>query len=256
MTEPSRPVRRIVVAATAAAVVVAGAVTTATAGDRGGDLVSDYDRSVRQATEAVAAVKAEAAHSTAEPHTHNDPSTKNALSRAGESTEDAQDPTSAAEKIANAAAVAAGRGTPEPALTTTPANRPRAVHPATRYAMANGCYSLVADGEPLYFKPTRLGDYLLYDAERQFVTSGAETAAQKSAEPSNDTSSARLRSRPLSQATIICRSARVVITSREQCSTKDSHKMMRVPRLAARRTLPSSRTQVASSQSCRMFFSM
>ncbi len=164
MPETSRPVRRIAVAATAAAVLVAGAVTTATAGDRSGDLVSDYDRSVRQAAEAAAEVKAEA-----RPHSHSDPSTKNALSRAGETTRNAQDPTSAVEKAANAAAVAAGRGTPEPTLTTTPATRPRATHPATRYAMANGCYTLVDGGEPLFFKPTRLGDYLLYDAERQFV---------------------------------------------------------------------------------------
>ena len=180
MSETSRPVRRIVVAATVAAVAVAGAVTTATAGDRTGNLASDYDRSVRQASETVAESKAHAEEGS---HSHSDPSTKNDLSRAGETTKDAQDPTSAAEKIANAAAVAAGRRTPEPALTTTPANRPRADHPATRYAMANGCYTLVEDGEPLFFKPTRLGDYLLYDAERRFVAVGGE----KAAEPSGDT---------------------------------------------------------------------
>ena len=182
MTETSRPVRRIVVAATAAAVVVAGAVTTATAGDRTGNLVSDYDRSVQQATEVVAEAKAEAP-STTGPHSHTDPSTKNDVSRAGETTKNAQDPTSAAEKIANASAVAVGRRTPEPTLTTTPADQPRANHPATRYAMANGCYTLVEDGEPLFFKPTRLGDYLLYDADRRFVTFGGE----KAAEPSGDT---------------------------------------------------------------------
>jgi len=182
VTETSRPVRRIVVAATAAAVVVAGAVTTATAGDRTGNLVSDYDRSVQQATEVVAEAKAEAP-STTGPHSHTDPSTKNDVSRAGETTKNAQDPTSAAEKIANASAVAVGRRTPEPTLTTTPADQPRANHPATRYAMANGCYTLVEDGEPLFFKPTRLGDYLLYDADRRFVTFGGE----KAAEPSGDT---------------------------------------------------------------------
>ena len=173
MTESSRPVRRIVVTPTAAAVLVAGAVTTATAGDRDGDLVGNYDRAVRQATTAVAEAKAEA-----KPHSHSDPSTKNALSRAGETTEDAQDPTSAVERVANATAVAVGRGTPEPALTTTPANRPRALHPATRHAMANGCYTLLKGGAPLYFKPTRLGHYLLYTSDRTFVSRGNELSAE------------------------------------------------------------------------------
>lgn len=178
MREPSRVLRRIVVPATAAAVLVAAAISTATAGDRTGDLVSTYDRTVTQATTALAEVEFEA-----KPHSHADQATKNALSRAGETTKDAQDPTSAAEKVANAAAVAAGRGTPAPDLTTTPVDRPRPVHPPTRFAMANGCYTLVDGSEPLFFKPTALGDYLLYDAERQFVATGGGRAAA----PGDDT---------------------------------------------------------------------
>lgn len=163
MPETSRPVRRSAVVA--AAVLVAGVLVAGT---------------VRQVPQAGAQAKDPVAR---QPHSHGAPSTKNALSRAGETTENAQDPTSAIEKAANAAAVAAGRGTPEPPLTTTPVNRPRAEHPATRYAMAGGCYALLEGGEPLFFKPTRLGDYLLYDAERRFVTLGGE----KAAEPSTDT---------------------------------------------------------------------
>ena len=54
--------------------------------------------------------------------------------------------------------------------------------PEDVYAMANGCYRLVAGGEPLFFKPTGLGTYLLYDAQRQFVSTTGKVAA-----PSADT---------------------------------------------------------------------
>ena len=57
-------------------------------------------------------------------------------------------------------------------LTTTPLREPRTTHPATRYAMAGGCYTLVGGGEPLFFKATDLGHYLLYDADRRFVSTG------------------------------------------------------------------------------------
>ena len=87
---PDQPpaARRLLVAGAVAAVLVAGAVTTATAGDRTGDLPAGYDASVEQA------VAERAQHSgrhTAEarPHRHDDPATKNALSRTGEKGEDA-----------------------------------------------------------------------------------------------------------------------------------------------------------------------
>ncbi len=168
---------RLVAPAAAAAVVVGGAVTASATGfgvDRSGDLLTTYDR----ATAATAAGTAgpdgpdDPTHPPgreAEPHDHADPDTKNAVSRAGESTARAQDPTSAQEKVANAAAVGAGRAQAPPRLTTRPASVARAVHPPTRYALANGCYRLTRGGEPLYFKPTALGRYLLHDADRRFV---------------------------------------------------------------------------------------
>ena len=104
---------------------------------------------------------------------------KNALSRAGEIGEDTQDPTTAAERAASASYVARERRLPDPQLTSVRVMRPRALHPQDRYAMANGCYDLA--GEPVYFKPTDLGDYLLYDADRAFVTADGERAAAPSA---------------------------------------------------------------------------
>ena len=177
MSPSSRPLRRLVVPATVAALVVGGALSQAAGGvDRSGDLVGGYDARVAAATARAADVAAEAA-----PHDHGDPSTKNALSRAGETTQQAQDPTSAVEKITNATAVAAARTSAPPTLATRPATMPRAEHPPTRYALANGCYTLTRGGEPRYFKPTALGRYLLYDADREFVTSGGEKAAEPGA---------------------------------------------------------------------------
>jgi microsomal dipeptidase-like Zn-dependent dipeptidase len=40
--------------------------------------------------------------------------------------------------------------------------------PKTRYDLANRCFALA--GEPIYFKPTTLGSYLLHDADRRLVT--------------------------------------------------------------------------------------
>ena len=76
------------------------------------------------------------------PHNHNDPATKNAVSRAGAVRQATQDPTTATERRANASYVARERALPDPRLTTVAAYQPRAQHPQTRYAMANGCYSL------------------------------------------------------------------------------------------------------------------
>jgi hypothetical protein len=176
---------RLVAPVTAAAVVLTGAVTATVTGlgvERRGDLLSTYDRAA--AHDRAARGAGEAAHAVADgahAHDHTDPATKNAVSRAGVTSQRAQDPTSAQEKVANAAAVAAGRDQAPPRLTTRPATMSRAVHPATRYAMANGCYTLTDGGEPLYFKPTTLGRYLLHDADRRFVVADGR-ADQPSAE--------------------------------------------------------------------------
>ena len=49
----------------------------------------------------------------------------------------------------------------------------RLKHPQDRYAMANGCYDL--GGQPIYFKPTDLGQYLLYTP----TGSSSSTAARR-----------------------------------------------------------------------------
>ena len=105
---------------------------------------------------------------------------KNALSRAGDLGASTKDPTTAAGRAASASYVAQERRLPDPRLTTAAVTQPRAKHPQDRYAMANGCYSLA--GTPIYFKPTDLGDYLLYDADRTFVTAGGKRAAAPGAD--------------------------------------------------------------------------
>ncbi len=112
-----------------------------------------------------------------------DAATKNAISRSLETGEQVDDPTGPVEKAGHATAVAAGRRTPDPELTTVPLRRPRGAHPADRYEMAGGCYTLVDGGEPLYFQATSLGHYLLYDAQRRFVSADGG----KAAEPGQDT---------------------------------------------------------------------
>jgi len=174
VAEP-HPARRTLVALSLAALVVTGVAASSSAGAREGGVpgvapVRDARPTVERAADG---------HG----HDHSDPATKNALSRSGETGVDTADPTSAAEKATHAAAVAAGRRTPEPPLSTAPLREPRTTHPATRYDMAGGCYTLVDGGEPLFFQATDLGRYLLYDAGRRFVSTEGSTAD----EPSDDT---------------------------------------------------------------------
>ena len=175
----SGPGRRLAWSAVLAVALVVGAVAIPSYGSRGGNLLARYD--------ATKAVILEALPHTdppgTPPHNDNDPATKNLVSRAGETGADVQDPTSAAEKRANAAYVAAERQSADPKLTTANVMAARQAHPQSRYAMANGCYSLTRGGEPLFFKPTALGTYLLYDAQRRFVSA----TGGKAADPSTDT---------------------------------------------------------------------
>ncbi len=173
------PGRRLVWSGAVAAALVVTAVAIPSYGSRGGDLLRHFD-----ATQA--AVRESLPHEDppgAAPHDHNDPATKNAISRAGETGEDVQDPTTAAEKRAHTAYVAAERRSADPELTTVPVTGPRLRHPENRYAMANGCYTLTAGSDPLFFKPTQLGTYLLYDRSRGFVSA----AGGRATEPSPDT---------------------------------------------------------------------
>lgn len=138
------------------------------------------------------------------PHDHNDPRTKNLISRAG-FTEGAVDPTTTAEKRAAIAHVEKERALPDPRLKRVRAYPKRSAVPATRYAMAGACYTLqapsgqyvVLDGGAAtlatvpagkaarpYFKATRLGGYLLHTADG--VLSGKGGTVKPAAQPSKD----------------------------------------------------------------------
>ena len=169
--------RRLAWALGVAAVLVTGSVVfPASGGSRVGSMLASYDATKAAVRESLPHVDPAGTA----PHNHNDPTTKNALSRAGEVGADVADPTTAEEARRNAAYVASERTTADPELTTVPVTAPRAVHPQNRYAMANGCYTLTRGGDPLFFKPTALGRYLLYDKSREFVSAGGARAADPS----------------------------------------------------------------------------
>jgi hypothetical protein len=174
-------IRRVLVAALLGVALVATALALPAAADRTGGYLRAYDAIKATALEARPHVDPPGTA----PHHHNDPATKNSLSRAGDVSAATQDPTSAAERRAHAAYVARERTTVDPTLTTVPVMQPRRDVPQDRYAMAGGCYRLVPGGEPLFFKATDLGSYLLYDASRQFVTAAGPNGPDgRAAEPS------------------------------------------------------------------------
>ncbi|GAA1934943.1 hypothetical protein [Nocardioides marmoribigeumensis] len=130
-------------------------------------------------------------------HTHNDSSTKNAISRSEEATsKDAADPTTPAQAARARAAAAEMRTEPTPSVTATSLRAPRHTHPRTRYEMAGGCYAFqavsngkwlrrTADGvaatagsagaTPVRYHATDLGSYMLYGTRRDFLD-GSGTA--------------------------------------------------------------------------------
>jgi hypothetical protein len=147
--------RRLVIAAAAATALVVGAVALGgAAGVRPGGLQARY----AYAQNALSAMQAD----------------KNAISRAGNLGKSTKDPTTAADRVAAASYVERERRLADPKLTSVRVTQPRAARPQDRYAMAGGCYSLA--GTPIFFEPTDLGDYLLYDATRKFVTAGGNRA--------------------------------------------------------------------------------
>ena len=113
------------------------------------------------------------------PHNHNDPKTKNAVSRAGETGKDVRDPSTFLTRAAARSAVAIQRRMKDPTLTHVRVKPKRLKRPQDRYAMANGCYGL--GGQKIFFKPTDLGQYLLYTADRQFLVNGGTLAAPSDA---------------------------------------------------------------------------
>ena len=130
------------------------------------------------------------------PHDHNDPATKNEVSRGlavGEEGE-ALDPTTAEERAAAEEYVETERALPDPRLVNVAAYPVRTAVPADRYAMAGGCYTLtagLAKFGPYYFKATRLGGYLLHATAGELaVVNGAVKPAAK-ASPAADWTATR-----------------------------------------------------------------
>jgi hypothetical protein len=125
-------------------------------------------------------------------HDHNDPLTKNAVSRsAPTTTAETADPTTPEEARLAVGAAAEQREQPEPPLSSVPVTPAHTTSPSNRYNMFNACYGLQstrtgrwltgstapsfsattqAAGSPLYFKPTDLGRYLLYSTARTYLT--------------------------------------------------------------------------------------
>ena len=126
------------------------------------------------------------------PHDDNDPATKNAVSRAAQVTDkDTTDPTSPQQAKADEDAVAAQRKRREPRLGHVPVVATKhASVPSDRYNLFNACYGLqstrtsrwltggsfsassMQKASPLYFKPSRLGSYLIYSKDQKFLAGG------------------------------------------------------------------------------------
>jgi hypothetical protein len=124
-------------------------------------------------------------------HDHNDPATKNLVSRvsAAEADADTTDPTTSGEAAGNARTAAAQRDDAEPELTHVPVDPPQPSVPTDRYNLFNACYGLQSTlnhrwlqgtaptftagdntaSTPLYFKPTELGRYLLHSPAETYL---------------------------------------------------------------------------------------
>ena len=170
-------VRRLVWATVLAAALVVGtiALPSYAKGHRQGTLQSKMDARKQRSLEARPHVDPPGTP----PHNHNDPKTKNAVSRAGETGKDVRDPSTFLTRARAGSAVAAQRKMKEPTLSHVRVMQKRLEHPQDRYAMANGCYRL--GGQEIYFKPTDLGQYLLYTTDRQFLVNGGKVAAPSDA---------------------------------------------------------------------------
>ncbi|MET1000044.1 MAG: hypothetical protein ABWX73_15125, partial [Marmoricola sp.] len=137
-------------------------------------------------------------------HDHSDPKTKNAISRTAPVTDsETADPTTPEQARLAVGAAEAQRSQTEPRLSNVPVSAAQAATPTDRYNMFNACYGVqssrtgrwlaggttptftattIGAGEPLYFKPTELGRYLLYSRAGTFLD-GAQPAVTYAATP-------------------------------------------------------------------------
>ncbi|MCW2825247.1 MAG: hypothetical protein JWQ91_2164 [Aeromicrobium sp.] len=142
------------------------------------------------------------------PHTHDDPATKNAVSRAPQ-TDDTADPTSFTEAMAHTTGVTAQRAERDPTLVPTASPASRTSAPKDRYAMAGGCYGLRSKrtggwvvatdtgyaatspssttATPFHFQATDLGVYLLFGPGKTFVRNAGSGTVTSDPEPSTAT---------------------------------------------------------------------
>lgn len=196
-----RPVRRLALSGALAVALVTGVAQLPAEGGspRSGSLLSRYDATKAQVLEGKPHVDPPGS----KPHTHNDPATKNAVSRSAET---AADPTTPEQRRASIEYVASQRRLADPQLTTVPVTPPRTRLPRNRYAMANGCYTLanpsgtrfvkrtpagimfkpvaIRSASRFFFKPTALGTYLLYGKDGKLL---AGPTISVTATPSTDT---------------------------------------------------------------------
>ena len=136
---------------------------------------------------------------------------KNAISRAPLSTGTA-DPTTRAQAALAMDTADDQRAEPDPTLVSTEVAtyRPHATVPQDKYAMAGGCYALKSNtigkwvvrygatgyratagssstAEPFWFQATDLGQYLIWDSQKRFLSSANSTNAQAVTTPSATT---------------------------------------------------------------------
>ncbi len=168
--------RRLVWAVVIAVALIVGAITLPSyAGDRQGTLQARMDAQRKHTLEARPHVDPPGTPR----HVHNDPRTKNAVSRAGETGQDVRDPSTVLSRARGVTAVAAQRRMKSPKLVKVRAMQKRLRKPQDRYAMANGCYNL--GGQKIYFKATDLGQYLLYTRDQRFLVNGSTAATPSDA---------------------------------------------------------------------------
>jgi hypothetical protein len=165
MPNPSRT--RLTLAGIVSVGLVAAAVTVPSfAHERAGSARTAYEKST-----VADAMAAQGLAPDGHNHRHDDPRTKNAISRAA-LTAGTQDPTTAKQAEANRAYVEKSRLMADPELTTARVRDPRTRVPRNRYAMAGGCYRL--RGQAIHFQATELGTYVLYNRDRKFLTGNGD----------------------------------------------------------------------------------